>query len=102
MNTKPATPLNPVQTFYGTRTPANAIRLALADHAAHCSPMQPMSEFTKALNRALDQVEAYPELVAALRALMRAEEAYGDENNVAVNHEWLRAKETLAKLGEDK
>ena len=43
---------------------------------------------------------AYPVLVAALQALVKAEEAYGDETNVAVNHEWLRAREVLRDLGE--
>lgn len=63
----PATPLTPVQKFYGTPTPVNAIELAIADHKAHCDPMQPMSEFVKALELARNRCNAYPKLVEALR-----------------------------------
>ena len=44
---------------------------------------------------------AYPKMVAALRGLVKAEEAYGDESNVAVNHEWLRARDCLREIGEE-
>lgn len=42
----------------------------------------------------------YPELVAALRALVKAEEDYGDASNAAINEAWEPARALLAKLGE--
>ncbi len=65
------TKLNPVQTFYGTPTPANAIRLALSDSFAYCAPMMPDSDYIKELRKALDRVEAYPKLVNGLRGAIR-------------------------------
>lgn len=77
---KQSAPLTPVQQFYSTHSPADAIRLALADHAAHCDPMMPSSDFTKALHKALDRTEAYPKLVEALRKAIAADpsQAKGD------------------------
>lgn len=42
---------------------------------------------------------AFPDLVAALKELITAEEEYGDPDNVAINQAWLRAKDALKKAG---
>ena len=91
---KPATPLplTAVQQFYSTHSPADAIRLALAEHAAQCQPMSPMGDFTRALNKALERTEAYPELVAYVRTVR---DAHGANDVRAV-----AARALLAKLGE--
>lgn len=62
-----ATPLSPMQKFYGTPTPANAVLLAMADHQTHCQPMQPQSEYMEELQKAHERLLAYPKLVDALR-----------------------------------
>ena len=45
---------------------------------------------------------AYPKLVEALRSLVKAEEEYGDQGNVAINEAWMPAAALLRELGEDK
>lgn len=69
-----STPLNPMQQFYGTPTPENAVLLAMADHRAHCDPMQPQSEFMTALRKAHERLAAYQKLVEALRELHAIDE----------------------------
>lgn len=89
---EPATPpLTAMQTFYGKPTPANAIRLAIADHAAHCAPMTPQSEYTRELNRALDCVEAQAGLITALREIM----AHGSQHVIYMDGKGTHAKECL-------
>ena len=43
---------------------------------------------------------AYPRLVQALKALVEAEEIYGDQESVALNAVWLPAAALLRDLGE--
>ena len=43
---------------------------------------------------------AYPRLVQALKALVEAEEIYGDQESVALNEVWLPAAVLLRDLGE--
>ena len=43
---------------------------------------------------------AYPRLVEALKALVEAEEIYGDQESVALNEVWLPAAALLRDLGE--
>mgnify|MGYP001590545917 CR=1 FL=1 len=64
-----AKPLNPIQQFYGTPTPSNAIKLALADSFAYCAPMQPDGEYVTQLRKALKRNDAYPKLIAELKRL---------------------------------
>lgn len=43
-------------------------------------------------------IAAAPDLLSALRDLVKAEEEYGDPNNAAVNESWLRARTLLINL----
>jgi hypothetical protein len=106
----PATPLTPMQQFYGTPTPSNAIKLALADSFAYCAPMQPDSEYVKALRKALERSDAYPKLVEKSRALYDSLQGRLNTliHHTATPHEkaaYRKAREEfralLRELGED-
>jgi len=92
----PATPLTPMQQFYGTPTPSNAIKLALADSFAYCAPMQPDSEYVKALRKALERSDAYPKLVEALRNAVKLRHLPPQRDNALDN-----AGALLRELGEE-
>lgn len=97
---QPATPLNPVQTFYGTPTPENAVLLAMADHRAHCDPMQPQSEFITALQKAHDRLVAYPKLVEALRDAMHYSDYCANNGGQQADKDHAKFVALLRELGE--
>ena len=69
---KPATPLvSAADAFYAVPSPSRAIALAIADHKAFCKG-SPMLDYIAELQKAHDQVDAYPQLVADRAQLIEA------------------------------